>query len=253
MAFPTAATKPVKSWSFSRWGSYDACPLKFKLTALDKLPEPKGAALERGAAIHDLASGFLKGTIAKLPPELANRAEEFKRLRARVKKAPKDVVVEDTWAFRQDWAATTWDDWDGCWVRIKLDVAEVVKDRDGLVLDVTDWKTGKYRPDDLDDYLLQLGLYGLGGLLTFLPRYPTIRVRPRLVYLDHDVIHDTGHDGRRLEFSAADVPRLKKEWEVRVKPMFVDKTFAPKPNQWCRTCWFRKDNPAPDAPKKCRF
>ncbi len=235
-----AFAKPLHftSWSFSRWSAYDQCPLKAKLSAIDKVPEPKGPAMVRGSAIHDLASGYLTGKIPRLPAELKLFEKQFKAFRALAKKEPDRVVVEDTWAFADGWAPTRWDDWNGCRVRIKLDLAVL----SGSVLEVWDWKTGKYRPDDVSDYLLQLDLYGLGGLLKFAPRVPDVVVRPRLAYLDHGVIHNSGLDGRTIEYRASDVPRQKAEWERRVAPMMNDRRFAPKPNRFCGFCHFRAAN-----------
>jgi PD-(D/E)XK nuclease superfamily len=247
MAYDQAAA--ITSWSFSRWSTYggeDGCPYRAKLLYVDKLKEPKAAPLERGAAIHDLATDYIKGVSGRLPKELSIRSDEFRRLRAARRKDPATTIVEETWARTKSWGPSAWNDWDGCWVRIKLDVAEF--DPRTSVLDVTDWKTGKYRPEKLTDYLLQLSLYGLGGLLEFLPKAPSLTVRPRLVYLDVDAIHDTGADGKRLEYTAADLRALKREWEARVRPMMNDRRFAPRPGRYCARCHFRRSNGGP-----CRY
>ena len=231
-------TTAVKSWSFSRYSLYSQCPLKFKFTNIDKLPEPKGPALLRGSDIHDKADRYLKGTIARLPVELAKFKTLFAQLRAIVKKTPQSIRLEETWAFKADWTPTRWDDWNGCHVRIKTDVTRI----DGSVVTVYDWKSGKFREDGKAEYDEQLELYALGALVLFGGTVPNLIVQPKLVYLDAGSIHP-GPD-----YTVADLPALKKTWARRVKPLMVDTQFAPKPNRWCPWCEWRASNSGP-----CKF
>lgn len=100
--------KKITAWSFSRYSTYKTCPYKLKLTAIDKLKEPKNQAMERGAQIHELAEQYIKGKIARLPPELKLFEAEFKRLKAQFKKKISGMVVEDNWSFTKDWDETAW-------------------------------------------------------------------------------------------------------------------------------------------------
>ena len=52
------------------------------------------------------------------------------------------------------------------------------------------------------------------------------------------------YNTRILEL-AADIPRLRKLWEGRVKPMFNDKTFKATPNSRCTYCHYRANNDGP--------
>lgn len=231
----------VTSWSFSRYSLYRQCPAKFKYKVLDRLPEPSSPALDRGAAIHTQAEHYLKGATRRLPAELKLFSDTFKDLRKRVKQDDASVVVEDTWAFTQAWEPTRWDDWTNCWLRIKLDCAHVEAD-DTLV--VSDWKTGKAPRQDLkQEYLEQLELYALGALLTF---KSITEVRPRLVYLDSGTVYP---DPRMpVVYVPADVPALQRTWLKRVKPLFSDKIFAPKPNDKCCWCAYSRSKGGP-----CKF
>lgn len=242
----TKKTEEVKSWSFSRYSDYKKCPLSFKLKHLDKIKEPPNAAMARGADIHSLAENYLKGTIAKLPPELKLFAPEFKALRVLVKKRTAGITVEDSWAFTNTWDATTWNDWVGCWVRIKLDCAHTVEDTTMVVID---WKTGKFRADKNEEYVEQLELYALAAMLL----HPHIeQVLPSLKYLDFGVTYPP--DGETpIVYTRADIPRLKKQWAARVKPMFNDKRFAPKPNNLCGFCFYGKAGAAKGGPNLCKF
>lgn len=252
--------KVLTSWSFSRYSDYQTCPLKAKLKHLDKLKEPSSAPMERGAAIAKLCEAYVKGhdeqgnkVSTKLPEELKGFAPEFRLLRKRyAKAAQKEVIVEDTWAFRKDWTKTTWDDWNGCWLRVKLDVATF--EDGGETILVTDWKTGKYRPEEVEKYAEQLELYALAGLIL----HPHVKtVKARLGFLDHDVFHPAAEDTKerdRFTFTQADVPRLKAEWLRRVLPMMSDTVFAPRPNRWCSFCHFRKSNTlARGGPELCQY
>lgn len=227
---------PIKAWSFSRYSTYSQCPLKLKLSAVDRIQEPPSAPMERGARIGKLAEDYVKGNIgAKLPAELKAFAAEFRAVRKLFAKEPKRVVCEDTWALDKAWARSQWDAWATCWVRIKLDLAVITGDE----MLVTDWKTGKYRPQQQVAYLEQLELYALGALIL----HPNLKkVRVRLGFLDAAIFHPPA--GEETVYTQADVPKLKKLWLKRVTPLLSDTIFSPRPNQYCSFCFYRKDNKA---------
>lgn len=229
--------KKITAWSFSRYSTYKTCPYKLKLTAIDKLKEPKNQAMERGAQIHELAEQYTKGKIARLPPELKLFEAEFKRLKAQFKKKISGMVVEDNWSFTKDWDETAWDDWIGCWVRIKLDCAHH-ENEDTLI--VTDWKTGKFRAEMNEEYVEQLELYALAALLL---HEHLQAVKPRLAYLDQGTIYP--EEGKELVYTRADIPKLKKLWEKRTKAMMNDTVFAPRPNDKCKWCFFSASKNGP--------
>jgi RecB family exonuclease len=237
--------KKLTAWSFSRYSTYKQCPLKLKLTAIDKLKEPKNQAMERGAQIHDLAEQYIRGKIVKMPPELKLFETEFKALRKQFKKSINGMVVEDNWAFTKDWDETAWDDWINCFVRIKLDCAH---HDDEVTLRIRDWKTGKFRPELNEEYMEQLELYALAALLL---HAHIERVIPELDYLDQGITYPEA--GKELVFTRADIPRLKKLWEKRTKAMMNDTTFAPRPNDKCRWCFFGQSGKAKGGPGSCKY
>lgn len=233
--------KQITSWSFSRYSDYKQCPLKAKLKHLDKIQEPPNEAMARGARVHEEAEQYIKGISKKLVPELKQFEKEFKRLRAQYKKKLSGLAVEDNWAFTKEWDQTQWNNWTQCWVRIKLDCAEQINDE---TLTITDWKTGKFRPESNEDYVEQLELYALAGFLM----YDHIKtIYPRLVYLDAGVSYPASiQDAHEADlfFTREDLPELKKTWEKRVRPMLNDKKFAPRPNNRCHWCFYRSSNKA---------
>ena len=80
-AAPKKVIPTVKSWSFSRYSDYKTCPRMFKHKHLDKIAEPKNDAMARGAQVHETAEAYIKGKLTRLPAELKEFADEFKKLR----------------------------------------------------------------------------------------------------------------------------------------------------------------------------
>jgi hypothetical protein len=247
------------SWSATRYLDYSACPKRAQLKHLlhkqfPFLKEPGNAAMDRGTEIHAHAEGYIKGEhpvtrkkVARLHPELTSMADRLKMLRTLYKKSPGQVICEDNWAFRTDWSQTRWDDWTGCAVRIKLDVAW----SEGTTLHIGDWKTGKFSEYKLPDYLLQQELYGLAGLL----KYPKAElVKPVLLFTDANVAYPRDpaiHPGTQdppFEFTRKDEPKLIKLWDKRIKPMMNDTSFKATPGNACKFCYYRANGPLADNP-----
>jgi hypothetical protein len=196
--------------------------------------------MERGAAIHKEAEDFLKGVGKTVPESLKKFSDLAKKIRKLYKKKILGAIVEDNWSFTKDWGKTQWNNWADCYLRVKLDCAYY---EDDSTLNIDDWKTGKFRPELNEDYVEQLELYALAALVLF----PHVdKVIPRLRYVDGGETYPP--IGTCTIYTRDDIDRLKKVWAKRVKPMMVDKIFAPKPNRWCTTCHFRKSNKGP-----CKF
>lgn len=226
--------KKITSWSFSRYAQYKACPAAAKFKFLDKLKEPQSEAMARGERIHKLAEDYAKGKIPKLPAELKLFKDEFKRL-----KAEKSKFIEESWTFKSDWSQTSWDDWSGAWLRVKMDAAYLNVEHNALV--VVDNKTGRFSDYKKSEYEEQLQLYGLAGLKQF----PTVDlVSPRLWYLDHGIVHPNPEE-YEIEYKRSDEAYLDKLWRAKVKPMLSDTTFKPTPGDACRFCHFKKEAGGP--------
>ena len=218
---PTKPQLKFTAWSYSRYQDYVRCPLYAKLKHLDKRPVEQGAAMGRGDTIHKEAEAWTMGKLKKLPESLENFKDEFKDLRK-----VKGVQCEVQWAISASWDKA---DWFGptAWCRLKVDAWHVK----GKVLTVIDHKTGKIYPDHPE----QLHLYGAAGFALF----PDVeKVRAELWYLDQGETND--RDYERGQFGD-----MKKLWEDRVRPMFADRQFAPRPNDKCRFCDFRKERGGP--------
>lgn len=218
-------TPKILQWSFSRYGQYQECPFKAKLKFIDKMSEPSGPALARGAEIHGLAQDFLEGRKRTVPAELVNVAAELRAYR----KAK--ATSEGEMGLTSRWTATGWFASD-VWCRVKLDAIAPANKR-GDVVDAIDWKTGKYAPER-PEYAEQLDLYATAVLSV---RAEVHEVRTKLIFTDHDQ--------RRAPpvvatFTRDALTAMQKTWEKRVKPMLNDTRFAPRAGAHCRYCTFRK-------------
>jgi hypothetical protein len=231
---PATATR-IKAWSFSRYRAHQTCPLRAKLTILERREEPKGPAMKRGADLHDAIAAYLKGESTKLVKDLKPIKSELDAIRRSFKQikmlraqgmAPQ---AEEQWAFTSSWTQTEWKNWADAWVRIVLDVMWWT---DEDTVRVRDWKTGKMSDKEVAEYLEQLELYALAVLL----RFPHCKfVLPDLYFVDAQASYPPALD---LVFTQKDVPRLKKTWNMRVKKMLADTKFPAKPGWQCPGCYF---------------
>lgn len=241
----------ITSWSFTRYNDYKQCPRKAKLKHLDKIEEPPNDAMARGGDIGRLCELFIKGGLKKMPLELMKFKEVFEQLRDMYKKTPKRMVVEDSWAMTKDYKPSTWNDWENCAVRVKIDAGHL---ESATAMVVRDWKTGKYRPEKREEYIEQLELYALAA---FVLNPQLLEVSAFLCYLDVGVTFPEpgSADEDRLTFTRADMPALKKTWDKRTRAMLFDKSFAPRPNDKCRWCHYRKENTKalPGRKQLCEF
>lgn len=222
---------PVTAWSYSRYADYKQCPAKFKFKHLMRLPDPGSPAMQRGNVIHKMAEDYVKSKRKpKLPPELKNVAAELEHCRTM------GAIAEQAWGFRNDWAWTQRQGWfgDDVWFRMKADVAVAYDDDTGLV---GDWKTGKKYFANEE----QIELFGAVSLMRF-PNWTEVDVR--LWYTDQPA------DDNEIQrtFTAKEGELIRADWAKRSKPMFVDKKYAPTPNDKCGWCPFSKAKGGP-----CKF
>ena len=225
--------KPIlrmKAWSYSRLSEYNLCPLKASLHHLQKIDEPKGPALLRGSQIHEEAEAYATGRLKKLPDSLKLFAEEFKDLAKR----RKYLQVEQQVAFDKAWKPCDWFGADA-WLRVVMDAYYV----DGDKLVVVDHKTGKVRPENVE----QLDLYAVAGFILH-PEVTTVDAQ--LWYLDQ------GEQVTR-SYTLADAAKLQKVWTKKPAKMLADTTFKPTPGGGCRYCWYSQAAKVKGGGGQCKF
>ena len=209
----------VKAWSWSALSLYEECPARYKYAKIDKLPEPPSEHLERGRKVHKEAEDFLNG-VGPLTDNLVLFREEMESLKEA------HPIVEQEWAYTKNWKPTGWKVWSGpqaAWLRVKLDAGVIYQDGHA---DVVDHKTGKNR-GGYDD---QMRLFALATAL----RYPEVKTVSTLLWF-----HDSGEEVVG-DYQAATLKAEMADWEYRVKPMFTDTHFAPRPSRKCNWCPFSK-------------
>lgn len=237
----------VTAWSYSRWSDYQQCPLKFKLKHIDRIKEPGSPAMERGSAIHKEGENFLTApppaTRKPKPPVVPESYQHFREEMLQLRGL--DPMVEQQWGFTQDWTPATASARDphgwfakDTWLRIVTDVTVVYDDN---TADIIDFKTGKMYETNQE----QMDLFSCGPFMKF-PKLEAVTTR--LWYLDVPDPKGTGENVIEQQFTRDDFERIKKAWTAKVQPMFKDKRFAPKPNNRCQWCHFRKANGGP-----CKF
>lgn len=221
----------MDAWSYSRLSDWRKCPRMAYFKHILKMKEPGNKHTQRGVEVHKQAQDYVEGKLAKVPDACARFATELAKLR-------KDkALCETEWAFGPDWSEQTWLSKMYRLLRVKTDACAVY--RKGAELHVVDHKTGRVNPDHEE----QLSLYATAALV----KYPkATKVLTELWY------HDSG-EKMSQEFSRGDLPGLKRYWEETTDAMFADKAFQCKPGDACRFCWFRKENPAPGAPRNCKY
>ena len=226
------------SWSYSRRAEWERCPLSAKFKFLDKIPVPPNPAMERGKKIHDACEKFVKGELFELPEELELYGPEFEELRKTFRAEnrgvgkPRTIWVEDMWGYDENWAPVAWNDWKRCKLRIKVDLSRLLSETHLLIVD---HKSGNFRPNNLQEYLDQMQLYGVGGFIKF-PK--VTRISTRLVYLDHGITYPE-NDGA-IEYTRDMLPELREQEDQRILPMMRDREFKPHPGNHCRWCPFKK-------------
>lgn len=241
----------VTAWSYSRFRDYDKCPRFFKFKHLDKFPEPDSPAMARGSEIGKLAEDFTIGKIKSIPLELSLFRKQFTYVRTLKNR---NVWCEQTWMFDRGWnpihhefpckgaelnfpafTQKDWLVWRSIWLRVKMDLVLLVED----VLYPVDHKTGRYKSYDIGSYLDQLEIYSVSGLI----QQPDARVAyPRLWFLDMGLEYPQGDaDAEHIEYTRADIPRITKKWDERVRPLFADREFKPTPGRACKYCPYQKE------------
>lgn len=225
----------ITAWSYSRWNTYEQCPRKAKYQIIDRKKVAQNAAMKRGADIHSMAEQYVKGRMPALPKELELFDDEFHQLAELYSGGELQVDAEGQWAFKSDWTTC---DWFGkaTWLRLVVDLA-VYNEADNR-LTIIDYKTGKIR-EGYDD---QLKLYAGAAFA----KYPNLEeVKTELWYLDQGEIIGGNDDTGEGIYGPEEGDKFISYWTKKVKPMMVDKTFAPRPSALCRWCDFSQEKGGP--------
>lgn len=255
----------LKSWSYSVYTQYGKCPLSVCFDKIKRIRmiEPPNPHFEKGDRVHKGTERYLtapekelkklvtamkkegptlptgevkpKSTYELLKP-VEGRLTAFRKLKA---------MAEQEWAFTKEYATTRWNDWDNCWLRIKVDVCATTagSKKTPPLIQITDWKTGKI----YDDHKQQRSLYALGGLQ--LVELGLLAGGDKKVKLVAEHLYTDTTQTATEEFTMKDLKPLKTEWAARIKQMMSDTKYPAKTGFHCRYCKYRKSNggPCPEA------
>lgn len=212
-------TKPLTSWSYSRWDLHNTCPLRFKLEVLDGRKEPQNAAMANGQKVHKIAADFLMAPDwnGDPPPELGHAGKLAAEMRQFDNK-----IVEQQWGYTTQWRPTGWFG-DDTWFRSVIDAGVLYED---MSAEVVDWKTGKPRGTHDD----QMEIFAVSMMARF---QVVTHVTTRLSYTDVK-------KEEFAEFPRADLDKLIQKWNDKVRPMFAATEYLPRPNDGCKFCPFSR-------------
>jgi hypothetical protein len=232
---PIKIIKQFTAWSFSRLIEYEECPFKAHQKHILKNTEPDKPVFQRGRDIEAEAYRYIfDKKPVPLPASCQAFPDEFKFMR----KNQQVVLSQRDMAFDQDWRPVDWFA-PNAWVRIKIDLLleELAPgSKKHWRIHVVDLKTGRIYEDKLD----QLDLYNLAALCLgdeIITHGPQVSFA-EMWYLDHG-------ETRERSLFLTDVAKAKAYWAKRVKPLFADKSFLPRPGMHCKWCHLSKNKGGP--------
>jgi RecB family exonuclease len=219
------------SWSYSKLLDFEQCRYRFRLKHIDKVPEEKHEAADRGTAIHTMAENFVLGKTKTLNAELHHFADDFIALRRMY--VDQQVSLEGEWGFDKEWMPAAYRT---AWLRMKAD-AVAFKQKDHAI--VIDYKTGKKWGNEVK-HGEQVQLYALATAI----RQPEVKdVTVELWYLDKDEL-------TTVHYTREHVMTFVKPFHnraVKIDKAFDSNRFEPNPNQFtCQWCPY-----GPNKGKQC--
>lgn len=202
---------------------YEACPRQFRYRYVDKLPEPKSPAMDRGLEIHQTLETFVK---AKRAPGLPLELKPILRQLSAFKK--RGAVAEREVAFDRDWKPVGWFAREAR-VRAKIDLTVPLSPNRVFTID---YKTGRPNPEK---HVEQMQLYGLMVLvIDTLVRF----VEHGLWYVDH---HREPHPTGVIERDPQDLKHALARWDARAARIFAERKWRTRPSKsTCKWCAFSK-------------
>lgn len=208
----------IKSVSYSKLLDFEQCPLRCKLKHIDRIPEEKAPAAERGTLIHQLAEDYVRGQLKKLPPELRHFATEFDVLKHAFKS--KQVSLEGEWGFDKDWLPT---DYKTAWLRMKADSVYFPTPQTAVVID---YKSGQSYGNEIK-HGFQILLYAIATFILW-PKLESIDVE--LWYLDKDEL-------TQKTYTRMQALRQVQSFDKRLRAVTEATQFPANPNifscKWC--------------------
>lgn len=220
------------SWSYSKLLTFESCKLQYKLKHIDRIPEEKHAAADRGTAIHGMAEEFIIGKTKSLQTELLKFDADFLALRDRHSNGL--VAVEQEWGFGNDWQPTAYKT---AWLRMKADAVAFNKERtEAIVIDFKGLPLSTLLPTPTGWTTMgevQVGdeLFSSAGIIcTVIGKSKTKRIRNyKITFDDTSTVQcDAEHRWKLLDGTVKEVTELKINDAIAVaEPIQLPETSLP--------------------------
>jgi hypothetical protein len=215
-----------KHFSWSALEKFESCPRAWRHKYIDKLPDPKGPALERGIKIHEaLEIAIGSGMEVEFGGQwLGNQVDLYRSFKA---VAEASVYVDRRWRELPAEADRFMPR--DTYTMAKLDVLAWNENF------FADWKSGKIRPKHEEQAELYAGiLYLTSGK----PRWDV-----DLVYVDQQHVEQLA-----FEFDSREA--VMEKWERRSRPLFEATEWPKQPSGLCNYCPFHRSKSGPCDGKK---
>jgi len=206
--------------SYSRFEAFDACRFRFKLSVIDKIKQKPSFIMQKGIDLHQKLEYAIKGGVASLP-------DEFKMILPAIEVAiEQEAEAEVDLSITKRFEPTTFNDWNGVWIRGRADVIYGV----GKSLVIVDYKSGNYYDKHIDQMAMM-------AMLAFC-HYDTNRIDTQ-VWSGKVGVVSTGSYTRRKDFI-----KLKNKWLAKYNEVARAKKFDKNP-QACKYCPYHVSNDGP--------
>ena len=210
----------LTNWSYSRYGTWKKCPALLKFQMEDAGPRVSHPAAARGTLIHKQIEDYLTGAIEQLDDGLGYYHEYLENLRFCNPQPELPLAVD------AQWNALAFDD-QARWWRGVLDCVAQTKDTSIII----DWKTGQEYPDHREQREIYAAAYAA---------MPDCQDWIMVIHTYLDKKQNTS-----TTYHRDDIPKLRVKWEEKIEVMFNERTFAPNPGFYCRSCPYRAEAGGP--------
>lgn len=178
---------PFLAWSYSRLHTFEECPKQLWHNAVAPRGHPDRIPYEQNVhqAAGEEVDNALTARVQSNTP-LPEKFQKYEPMMQVLTSAPGSKIAQLELALDQSMQPCGSRDWDRCWVRIKIDYANIRGEKAYFI----DYKNGQVNVDDR-----QLKLYAIGGFHTF----PELQViDTSYAWLKHGFTSDATYQRREL-------------------------------------------------------
>lgn len=212
-------------YSFSAMSTYAQCPRKYKYLKIDKIdPGPRDmTALLKGGAVHDILEKYPIESTHKLAPKYQSIADKFIQSRLGELYLKENSIREFKFSLDNKLEFRSFNDKNSMF-RGAIDHITIIDNK----LHIIDWKTGKYREQQYQDYT-QLIYY---AVILFIKYQNVDEITISFVYVEHLLEN-------KLVIKREYFHNHLRELVTSIHNIETDQTFEKKPSRLCDWCEFQ--------------